>query len=239
MNIAVANIEVYIILYYWLLTEGPYFISCDDARVFLKVVLDDKDHASLYGTTTIEEASLFNIVLTDDGANPYEFYIGWQKSETVDMPGTIRYLNAPLSIGGHNKGPLSLESRGKKQNSIFCINNRLIDTICGLLQGSENINPEIWCKGFESFLIRCSRRSFGIDGFMAVQRTDSAAVEQYQTICRPSASGCDDRHLFMTFQLHSQDKKLHLSSKVTPKTQAMATAAAESQEIQSQDGGQN
>ena len=124
-----------IIISYVLLfpTEGPYLISCHDGTIFLKVVQDENDHAFVYATTKTEDTSYFYIVLTDDGNNPYEFYIGWQKSEATNKPGTMRYLNAPLSISGYNNGPLTLESLGKKQNSIFSVNSRLMDSFCGLL----------------------------------------------------------------------------------------------------------
>ncbi len=45
---------------------------------------------------------------------------------------------------------------------------------------SNNVNPEIWFKGLESFLIRCSRRRFGVDGYFTIQRNAGPAREQYR-----------------------------------------------------------
>ncbi len=208
--------------------EGPYLISCNDATVFLKVVLDDNDQGFVYGTTKIEDASDFHITLTDECSRPYEFYIGWQKSETSEMPGTMRYLHAPLSIAGYNYGPLTIESRGKKRYSVFSINSRLLDTFCGLhvrVRSSSNINPEAWFKGLESFLISCSGRTIGMGGFLAVQRNTGASKEEYRTICKPDASGRHNRYVHMTFQLHPKDKKQNLIRPVLMEDEQKAAAS--------------
>ncbi len=186
-------------------------------------MLDDNDQAFIYGTTKIEDASHFQVVLTDECGCPYEFYIGWQKSETSEMPGTMRYLNAPLSITGYNYGPLTIESRGKKRNSIFSINSRLLDTFCGLhvrVSSSDNVNPEAWFKGLDSFLISCNGKPVGMGGFIAVQRNVGASKEEYRTICTANASGRHSRDVHMTFQLHSINKKHDLIRPVLMKDES-------------------
>ncbi len=100
------------------------------------------------------------------------------------------------------------------------------------IQGSNNVNPEIWFKGLESFLIRCSRRSFGIDGYFAIQRNAGPAREQYKTICKADTGDSHNRHIHMTFQLHSKDnKKSHLDTSVTMKNgEAQASSRTEIQD---------
>ncbi len=182
---------------------GPYFISCYDSKIFLKVDEVVEGHAQVFGVKRKDEASEFYIYLTDDGENPYEFYISWKSSADE---GTMRYLNAPVSVLGSNDGPLCIESRGKKHYSLFSINNQLTEPLYRL-RGDVNINPDLWFKGKESFLIRCTRRRFRVDGFLAVreqteqERRDNKG-HKYRTICKPDATGHDEQSSHMAFRLH-------------------------------------
>lgn len=167
--------------------EGPFIISCKDAKIYLKVKVDERtDHAQVYATDKAEEASHFYIFRTEDGDHPYEFYIAWQrktpdekdsdkKASREETPvekqtasqekiqGIMRYLTSDARVLGRHNGPLCLESRAKKHHSLFSINRRLTDPFFRI-SGDKNVDPEPWFRGEESFLIRCTRRRGRIDG---------------------------------------------------------------------------
>ncbi len=116
----------------------------------------------------------------------------------------MRYLNAPVSITGYHCGPLTFESRGTKNHSRFSLNSWLIDYFCGLfVQGNDNINPDIWFKGSESYLIKCSRRRWCVDGFLAVQKKIGSET---RTMSVSNPKTYDGENLHMTFQLHPREK---------------------------------
>ncbi len=161
-------------------------------------------HAQVFGIKGKAQASKFYIHLTDDGENPYEFYIGWKSS---DDKGTMRFLNAPVSVLGSNDGPLCIESRGKKHYSLFSINNQLTKPFYRF-QGDVNVDPALWFKGKESFLIRCTRRRFRMDGFLAIREQNNEERRtnkghEYRTICRSDANGHDVLSGHMAFRLHT------------------------------------
>ena len=114
-----------------------------------------------------------------------------------------RYLNAPLNFRGRNSGPLCLESHGRKDHSLFSINSRLTK------HDNDNINPEIWLEGDESFLIRCTRGHSFIVGFIAVQsrRSRRSTIgEEFKTIVVSNLEGQDSLNRHTTFQLHPKRK---------------------------------
>ncbi len=86
------------------------------------------------------------------------------------------------------------------------INNQLTESFYRL-RGDINVNPQLWIDGQESFLIRCTRKSFEIDGFLAVrvqnQQERQANGQQFRTICRPDAFAMTmDVSEHMAFRLH-------------------------------------
>ena len=190
-------------------------------------VKEETGHARVYATKNKTDASPFYILLTDDGDHPYEFYIGWQKeaAQEGEVDGTMRYLMAKVSILGRSDGPLCLESRAQKRVSLFSLNNRLTSPF---YRHEPTVNPKVWFKGQESFLIRCARRRGCVDGFVAIeQRNDSQGTRRtqrnarqgtprtqgnvpqetlsYQTVCRRNPGGHDNGQFHMTFQLHPKD----------------------------------
>ncbi len=178
-------------------TVGPYYISCNDAKIYLRGE-ETNGHAHVYGVKDKERASKFYIILTDDGEHAHEFYIGWKSDDT---DGTMRYLCAPVSVSGSNAGPLCLESKGKKLHSLFSINNQLTKPFFRL-RGDENVNPKAWFEGQDSYLIRCTRRRFRVDGFLAVQSETETGGDTYRTITKRDASGHDNEDVHMAFRIH-------------------------------------
>ena len=59
---------------------GPFIVECEDQGLYWKV--DEKDN-TLTATTTLQEASSFHIIPNEDmEEDPYDFYIGWEKTAT-------------------------------------------------------------------------------------------------------------------------------------------------------------
>ena len=206
-------------------------------------------------TTEIEEASSFYIYHTDDESHPHEFQIVWKgdarsndadtatsatklKGETT----TKRYLMAPVSFLGRNEGPLRLESYGLLSDGIFSLNSVLLGSF---FEGSENIPTKGWLNGNESCLIRCARRRWCFDGFLAVKRVQfkgqNSSSEQpqpeYITCCEGAPRKNDDGNLFMAFRLlkkslwddaESSSEHSHSQATATPSVSTQSTAAGTS-----------
>lgn len=182
---------------------GPYLISCNDSKIFLTAdprpgeTDPERAHRRVYGVKEKNKASEFYIILTDDGDHAHEFYIGWKSD---DRYGTMRYLCAPVSVSGCHAGPLYLESHGKKSHSLFSINNQLTLPFYRLRGHSDvNVNPKAWFKGQDSYLIRCTKRMFRVDGFLAVRRDEG---NTYQMITKRDASSNHNEDVHMAFRLH-------------------------------------
>ena len=170
---------------------------------------------SVRATTNIEEASSFYIYHTDDESHPNEFQIVWkgdaQGGETLSAdvkgePRTLRYLMAPVSFFGQNEGPLCLESYGLLSQGIFSLHNVLIRSF---FEGNENIPTKAWLNGSESCLIRCTRRRWCFDGFLAVKRVRSLGQNlhreqqqhEYLTCCESTPAKKGNGNVFMAFRL--------------------------------------
>ncbi len=130
---------------------GPYIISSNDTKIFLTVIEDTNSHAFVFGSQRFQDAAHFYILRTDCGSRPNEFHITWKSNE---VNGTTRYLSVDCVTGNHD-GPLCLDSRGKKQHSLFSLNSQLTESLYRF-RGSKttNVNPKTWFQGNESFLIR-------------------------------------------------------------------------------------
>ena len=196
-------------------TEGPYKISCKDAELFLSVEEED-GNALVKASPDCEKASDFYIVPVGDDKYPYEFFIRGQKKEDK---GEMRYLTAPVSILGRNDGPLRLESHPRQRDSRFAINRRVTEPFYRLSDDMD-VEPKLWLKGEESYLIRCTRRRGRIDGFVAVELEQGKKT--YRTTTRKNPRGHDDGSFHMAFRLHPEHdwKKLlkQLNQKQETKT---------------------
>ena len=156
-----------------------------------------------------EKASNFYIILTGNDKHPHEFYVGWQKEgeEGEEGYGTMRYLTAPVSVLGRNDGPLCLESRARKHDSLFSINRRATDPYYRLSRDVDVI-PKLWFRGEESYLIRCTRRRSRVDGFVAVQpglQQQGNKTKTYRTTTRKNPRGQDGGNFYMAFRLHPKN----------------------------------
>ena len=237
-------------------TDGPYKISCNDGRVFLKAIPSSKGgFVSVLGTTDIQEASSFYIYHTDDESHPNEFQIIWKgDAQSVDTsfadvkgePQTVRYLMAPVSFFGQNEGPLRLESYGLLSQGIFSLNSVLIRSF---FEGNENIPTKAWLNGSESCLIRCTRRRWCFDGFLAVKRVrllgqnvnrEQQQQEVYLTCCEGKPHRRDNGNVFMAFRLlkkslwaDSEPTIDHSCAAVTSSTdtQAISTVSSTTEQL--------
>ena len=198
------------------IADGPYKICCNDGKLFLKAVRGANDYSCVfvYATSKIEEASSFYIYHTDDEDHPHEFQIVWKgdpdcnkdEASPAMLKGeatTMRYLLAPVSMMGRNSGPLRLESQGFLSNGLFSLNAPLTRSF---LKGNENISTKGWLKGSESCLIRCTRRRWCFDGYLAVRTQDQnphgqQSQQEYVTCCESAPQRKDDGNIFMAFRL--------------------------------------
>ena len=196
-------------------------IRCGDEPIYWMV-----DHTpngyTVRGTDKSAEASLFSIFPTDDGDHPFEFYIGWNGAQgDEEIEPAFRYLDAPLDIKGCNSGPLSLKSQTKKQYSRFSIRGRLSGMI------NSNVDLQEWVKGKDSFFIKCSRRYFRTNGFVAMRMQHSHILSnvlkqtqdptEYRTCCVSSKKKHNERDTWMVFRLLSHGEHSQGLSKPGPK----------------------
>ena len=190
-------------------------IRCGDEKIYWKVDRTVRGY-TVIGTDNPDEASLFSIFPTDDGDNPFEFYIGWNgadnkeghespnetngpdcaNSESDKLEPAFRYLDAPLDILGRNHGPLYLTSQAKKYHSRFSIRGRLSSLI------NSNVDLQDWVKGNDSFFIMCNRRYFRNDGLVAMRLWGT-----YRTCCVSSTKKHNERDTWMVFRLLSPGKE--------------------------------
>ena len=175
---------------------------------------DNGGYVTVHATTKIEEASLFFIYHTDQDDRSHEFQICWKGdpqsndagSSSIKLKGdvsTTRYLMAPVSMFGLNSGPLRLESQGLLYDALFSLNSVLTRPY---FEGNDNIPTKAWLSGSESCLIRCTKRKWAIDGYLAIKRVQKNLNEQqpqqeYVMCCESAPQRKDDGNIFMAFRL--------------------------------------
>ena len=162
--------------------EGPFLVSCvvDKTEVFWIV----EDNCVL-GTTSRKDASLFYVIPTNDPKHPSEFFITYWGREEGDRK-RLMNLNDPLvklrmdnsnlplflstdgNVFGMSEGPLQLKKVVVIQQARFCLHNRVQSMFACMLCLTTPVDLSGWIDLGEQFYIKCSRRPFKIDGYIAM-----------------------------------------------------------------------
>ena len=186
---------------------GPFLISFHNDTMFWSVN-SDRDYA-VEATRNIRNASLFYVIPSDDGENPYEFVLGYlgdnrsllkratstlTPSSKAQVQGLHRYLNARVSVSGGNPGPLHLQHHITESDSRLTLQNRL-------MKKSKPVDTTAWVQGRETFFINCARRRLKRDGYICVKAIQTRGQVELITACVPSTSFHNDRNTWMLFRL--------------------------------------
>ena len=164
--------------------EGPFLISCtmniEHKPVFWKVNQENQ----IRGTTQVQDASLFYVIPTEDGDHPFEFFIVYYAEDTTAkvMPKSLydhmtrsfqqavplpQYITGEGNLFGYSSRPLELNSSVFVRQARFAIYSRIIHAAMMCL--SSPVTSASWIEG-EEFFVKCSRRRFRADGYLAMKR---------------------------------------------------------------------
>ena len=168
----------------------------------------DNINYTVHATTDISNASPFFVFPTDEGSHPYEFHITYkdnnqrsqkkQDTSSASKPDQVteqipRFLSAPVTICGVNKGPLQLKHLIMEEGRL------VLETRIGKDKGP--VDPQNWLNGQEVFFIKCARRRFKRDGYICVKQQRRGGEDEWITACVPFKFLHDEREFFMLFQL--------------------------------------
>ena len=171
---------------------GPFRISCEINKTTIYWIAN-KDHTNVVGTECEDEASLFFIVPTEDAHHPSEFFITYYEKREFDetdpfMKLQIKkskqpcYLATDSNVFGSSSGPLDLRSTVLVRQARFALHSRVQPSFTFMMCQSIPVTVSSWIEG-EKFYVNCSRRSFKIDGYIAMKKgTDST----YKTVTVPT-----------------------------------------------------
>ena len=176
--------------------EGPFFITCDDDKIFLKVSQDNEVTGIEVTGKNPTGASEFFIVPTYNSKHPHEFAIAfYSKKKFPDVNPVPRYLDVSTNVMGCNCGPLRMEFGIKEHNCRLTLRNRLATSYT-----LGDITP--WVVGREAFYIKCARRILRFNGYICVKRQEEDGSRSYITECVRSVKKHDEHSgLFMVFRL--------------------------------------
>ena len=185
---------------------GPYIVAFGtESKLFYWSV--DRDHFTVGATDNPLNASVFFINPNDDGKHPYEFQIAYSgddlhllrrriSSLTTQCHSSLepmaRYLCAPVSLFGFNRGPLHLKNN-VSSNSQFLLGSRL--------KKDELVNTHAWVQGRDMFFINCTRRRGRRDGYLCTRLRRRGGQEEWVTACVPSTHFHNEQDTFMLFRL--------------------------------------
>ena len=181
-----------LIYYYFLLLcthlyvqkVGPFQISCKINKETIYWRADEETH-QVVGTDSEANASLFFITPTEDANHPSEFFITHYEKEfnedehfNEDDPFIkmqIKKSQCPWHVAsngnmlGFCSQPLDLKSTVRTQHARFSLHSRVQQSFAFMTCLSTAVSLGDWIDG-EEFYINCSRRSFQIDGYIAMKR---------------------------------------------------------------------
>ena len=143
--------------------------------------IPNSNHRELWGTTAKEHASHFFIVPTNDPQNPSEFLIAFWPTERNRLmsvkdpivqirkePRTLPlYLFTGKNIFCKNDGPLQLKPTVLIEDARFALHSRVQSFFTCMMCLSTPVCLSDWLEG-EEFYIKCSRRAFKLDGYVAM-----------------------------------------------------------------------
>ena len=184
----------------------------------------DEDH-QVIGTESLEEASLFYIIPTEDAYHPSDFLIAYYGKHISDRKRVMNvndpfsklrhapplpfYLTSNSSVFGSCSGPLHLRSTVLVQEARFSLHSRVQLSFACMMCLSTPVSLSSWIEG-EKFYINCSQRSFKVDGYIAMKRQESDP--KYKTITVPTMKDpSNSKNIGMLFRLHPPEYRVFIS----------------------------
>ena len=160
----------------------------------------------MLGTTSRKDASLFYVIPTNDPKHPSEFFITyWGKNKAdrkrvmnrydplvksrMDNSNLPLFLSTDGNIFGMSEGPLKLKNVVVIQQARFCLHNRVQSTFACMLCLTTPVDLSGWIDLGEQFYIKCNRRPFKIDGYIAMKcKSDpTSKASQARSSSEPNA----------------------------------------------------
>ena len=194
-------------------TVGPFYISCDEDRLYLSV--NKAKDFEVEATYDLNKATQFFIVRCDEGDN--HFHIVYEPPMSFDYHGSRtkfiqkigdpdlrpvipRYLCAEVNWQGKSKHrrPLRMSHDGQSTNSRLAIHCR---------KNSFHHPHDLteWVNEKEIFFINCQERSVTapVSSYLCAYATG-------RTGCKPTFHSHDEKNKFMLFRLLSPVKEPRL-----------------------------
>ena len=188
-----------IIILHTLHVAGPFFISCHDERVFLKVDEDFKVKA----TADIDKAAEFFIIFDEDG---YDFNIMHVKDSPLKefcIKGKGKEAeSAPRYLYASTKGPLSLRLDAKERKTRLYLRSRREHS-------HHHVDPD-WTSSLDIFYIYYKRRHVMRNSYICVKKKmpEVQRADQYTTCCVHTHQEDDDSYkLFRLIRVTRIKKK--------------------------------
>ena len=174
------------------ITAGPFIISCNNERIYLKVT----PNLEVVATTKIEDSSDFFISYNEDGRSAYEFSITYMAPSSLAdryVKPIPSYLYAPVNIRGKNRGPLTVRLDAAATHTKLTLRSRRINQF-------NPVDTKDWLSSRDIFYINCKNKVF-TNSFICVKRRPRFS-EEYITSCVNSISkhNVATQH-FMLFRL--------------------------------------
>ena len=184
----------------------------------------------IQGTTQVQDASLFYVIPTDDGNHPFEFFIicygediaarcepksihdpmSRSSQQAVPLPS---YVSGEGNLFGYSSRPLELKSSVFERQARFAIHSRIVHAAMMCL--TSPVASASWIEG-EEFYVKCSRRRFRADGYLAMKRESRPASKRrrltdadgtYKTVILPKVRMSASANTGLLFRLHPVEHK--------------------------------
>ena len=193
----------------------------------------DDEHHYVIGTESLKEASLFYIIPTQDTYHPSDFLIAYYGKHVSDRkrvmnvydpfsklrhaPPLPLYLTCNCSMLGSSSGPLHLLSTVLVQQARFSLYSRVQPSFACMMCMSTPVSLSSWIEG-EKFYINCSKRSFKIDGYIAMKQQE--CEPNYKTVTVPTMKDpSNSKSIGMLFRLHPPEYR-GFQTQAAPTTEA-------------------
>ena len=188
------------------------------------------------GTTQVQDASLFYVIPTDDGNHPFEFFIVYYGEDKAarcvpkSLPDSItrssqqavplpHYVSGEGNLFGYSSRPLELKSSVFEQQARFAIHSRIVHAAMMCL--SSPVTSASWIEG-EEFYVKCSRRRFRADGYLAMKRESHPSSRRrsadaggtYKTVILPKVRTNASANTGLLFRLHHVMHKMAIPTHI-------------------------
>ena len=220
--------------------EGPFVVACeitkkDESKVKKETVYWTIENYKLFGTTSLEAASLFYVLNAGDPTHPSDFYIAYwgtkigSRDKAMHLRDIYRsavpekgqpylpcYLSTNTNILGQCKGPLSLKTTVEAKQARFSLHSRVQSFwFACMMCTSTPISLSSWLEG-EQFYIKCQNYFYKMDGYLAVEVSETSdqidKTHPYSTTAITCVAGIDPEKTGALFRLYSPPKEENVAS---------------------------